>query len=57
MLALFEIVLLWLSIVSIAMVIHPYSAYGPLALLPYLLWVSFAGFLNYTIVQLNAPQA
>jgi tryptophan-rich sensory protein len=30
---------------------------GPtwLFMLPYLLWVSFAAFLNYTIVRLNAP--
>jgi tryptophan-rich sensory protein len=24
-------------------------------MLPYLLWASFAAFLNYTIIRLNAP--
>jgi tryptophan-rich sensory protein len=55
MMALYEVVLLWLSIITIIIVIMPYSTYGPIALLPYLVWVGFAAFLNYTIVRLNAP--
>lgn len=54
-LALYEVVLLWLSIISIIVVIQPYSQWGPIALIPYLMWVAFAAFLNYTIVKLNAP--
>jgi tryptophan-rich sensory protein len=54
MFALYEVVLLWLSIVSIMVVIYPYSLSGTLALVPYLAWVGFAAFLNYTIVTLNA---
>ncbi len=57
MMALYEVVLLWLSIISIMVVISPYSPQGVYALIPYLLWVSFAAFLTYTIVQLNAPGA
>ena len=55
MLALYEVVLLWLSIVSIMVVIAPFSPYGALALLAYLAWVSFAAFLNFTVVKLNGP--
>lgn len=57
MMALYEVVLLWLSIISIMVVIWPFSKYGPAALLPYLAWVSFAAWLNYNIVKLNAPGA
>lgn len=57
MLALYEVVLLWLSIVSIMVVIAPFSPHGALALLAYLAWVSFAAFLNFTVVKLNAPGA
>jgi tryptophan-rich sensory protein len=55
MLALYEVVLLLLSIVSIMVVIAPYSRSGVWALTAYLAWVSFAAFLNYTVVKLNAP--
>ena len=51
--ALFEVALLWLSIVAMmgvfAMVKPLYAA----LLLPYLLWVSVASLLNLRIVQLN----
>ena len=55
MMALYEVVLLWLSIISIMVVIAPYSFNGVLALIPYTIWVSFAAWLNYNIVKLNAP--
>ncbi|EAT59735.1 TspO/MBR family protein [Chlorobium ferrooxidans] len=51
--ALVDIVLLWLAIV---LTIVKFRAISPLAgnlLIPYLLWVSFASFLNFTIWQLN----
>ncbi|MEM7256152.1 MAG: TspO/MBR family protein, partial [Pseudomonadota bacterium] len=57
MLALYEVVLLWLSIVTIMIVIAPFSPNGALALLAYLAWVSFAAFLNFTVVKLNGPGA
>jgi len=51
--ALVVIVLLWLAIV---LTIVKFKAVSPTAgylLIPYLLWVSFASFLNFTIWQLN----
>ena len=53
LLALAVIVLLWLAIVvSIVkfMAVSPVAGY---LLIPYLLWVSFASYLNFTIWQLN----
>lgn len=51
--ALVEVALLWLSIVAMMVA---FGAHRPLAawlLLPYLLWVTFAAYLNLTIVRLN----
>ncbi len=51
--AFFEIIFLWLAI-ALSMVL--FFRIRPVAgwlLLPYILWVSFAGFLNYHIVILN----
>lgn len=53
--ALIEVVFLWLSIVSIIIAMQPYAPRASLLLVPYLLWVSFAAFLNWTIVRLNEP--
>jgi tryptophan-rich sensory protein len=53
--ALFEIPLLWLSILSLIIGLAPLSSISTGLLMPYLLWVSFAAFLNYTIVRMNAP--
>ncbi|HEX7720267.1 MAG TPA: TspO/MBR family protein [Woeseiaceae bacterium] len=53
--ALVEVVLLWLSIVALIVVCSRRSTAAGWLLVPYLAWVSFASFLNYTIVQLNAP--
>ncbi len=55
--ALVEVVFLWASIVAMVFVAAPLSGTAVLALLPYLLWVSFAAFLNLTIVRLNRPFA
>ncbi|ACF42961.1 TspO/MBR family protein [Pelodictyon phaeoclathratiforme] len=52
-LAMVVIVLLWLAIV---LTIVKFRAVSPMAgnlLIPYLMWVTFASFLNFTIVQLN----
>lgn len=53
--ALIEVVPLWLSILALIVGLAPLSGRGSLALLPYLLWVSFAAVLNRTIVRLNTP--
>lgn len=51
--ALAEVVLLWLSILLIIIVVGRYSRTAALLMLPYLVWVAFAAFLNLTIVRLN----
>ena len=47
--------LLWLSILALIVLLWPRSRTAAVLLVPYLAWVSFAAFLNYTIVQLNRP--
>lgn len=53
--ALFEVCFLWVSILVPIVVLARYSKPASLLLVPYLLWVSFAAVLNWTIVQLNGP--
>ena len=53
--AFIEVWFLWFSIVAIMVGVAPLSALACWLLLPYLLWVSFAAFLNFVIVQMNAP--
>jgi benzodiazapine receptor len=55
--ALLEIGPFWLTVAALIAVVHNYAGAAWLLLLPYILWVSFAAFLNYTIVRLNAPFA
>jgi translocator protein len=55
--ALGELVVLWLSIVLLMVVTGRQSRPAALLLLPYLIWVSFAGWLNWEIVRLNGPFA
>jgi benzodiazapine receptor len=55
--ALREVAGLWLSIVALIVVLAPVSPLGAWLLVPYLLWVSFASFLNLTIVRLNGAFA
>ncbi len=54
-LALLEVVPLWLSVLWMAMLVLPYSPRSSALLLPYLLRVAFAAYLNWTIVKLNGP--
>lgn len=53
--ALIEVLLLWLSVLALILVTWPRSMLGAILLLPYLGWVTFAGYLNMKIVQLNGP--
>lgn len=53
--ALIEVGFLWLSVAALMIGLAPYSAKASLLLLPYLLWVAFAAYLNLVIVRMNAP--
>lgn len=53
--AFYEVVLLWLSILSLIVVLGGVSTMAGLLMLPYLIWVTTAAVLNYRIVQLNRP--
>jgi tryptophan-rich sensory protein len=52
-LALFEIILLWIFIALTITRFYKVDKLAAYLLIPYVLWVSFAAFLNYTIVILN----
>jgi tryptophan-rich sensory protein len=51
--ALVDIALLWLAIVWTMVVFYKISKPAAYLLVPYLLWVSFASYLNYAILVLN----
>jgi tryptophan-rich sensory protein len=51
--ALIEVPFLWGSIAALILGLWPISQGAALLNLPYLLWVSFAAFLNLTIVRMN----
>jgi benzodiazapine receptor len=50
-----EVGFLWLSIALLIALLARTSLLAALLMLPYLVWVSFAAYLNWKIVQLNAP--
>ena len=52
-LAFIEIALLWIAILANIVFFYRISKKAGLLLVPYLLWVSFAAFLNYNIWMLN----
>lgn len=54
-LAAFEVWFLWASIGLLIAVCWRFSKGAALLLVPYLLWVTFAGALNMAVVRLNAP--
>lgn len=57
-LAFLEIIVLWLAIAATIRAFYSVSRPAAYLLIPYILWVSFAGFLNYSIWMLNrAPSA
>jgi translocator protein len=53
--ALIEVVPFWLSILALFLATRRASRTASNLLLPYLLWVLFAGWLNLAIVRLNGP--
>lgn len=55
-LALVDVGLLWLSILGLIGLFAPIDGLAAWLLVPYLAWVSFAAFLNWTMLRLN-PQA
>jgi benzodiazapine receptor len=53
--ALIEVILLWLSILALALLFAQVSTLAALLMLPYLVWVGIASALNLAIVRLNPP--
>ena len=53
--AVIEVIALWLSVAGLVIATWRRSMSGAVLLLPYLLWVTFAGYLNMTVVHLNGP--
>ena len=51
--ALIEVVFLWASLVALVVGLWPISQLSALLIVPYLLWVTFAAWLNRAIVRLN----
>jgi len=53
--ALVEVGLLWLSVLLLVISLARLSKLSSVLLVPYLVWVAFAGVVNWHIVQLNGP--
>ena len=53
--SLIEVVFLWFSIVALMVALRGYARPAAWLLLPYLVWVAFAGYLNLATVRLNGP--
>ena len=53
--ALFEIPMLWLSVLALILALRRYTLLGSRLLWPYLAWVTFAASINAATVQLNGP--
>lgn len=53
--AFIELVFLWLSILALILFSRKYSTVGALLLLPYIVWVTIAGALNWQVLALNGP--
>lgn len=56
-LAFYVLALLWLSVLGFAIAAAPISTAAALLFIPYLVWVSIAGALNWTVWRLNAGAA
>ncbi|WP_372621357.1 TspO/MBR family protein [Falsiroseomonas sp.] len=55
-LALGELVVFWISIAGMIAAFAPVSATAAWLLVPYLVWVSFAGLLNWTLWRMNPEE-
>lgn len=53
--ALIELVPFWVSVLALILYCAGFSPRAAWLLAPYLAWVSFAGWLNWQVVRLNAP--
>lgn len=53
--SLFEVPLLWLSVLVLVIVLARYAQRAAWMLVPYLVWVTIAALLNWQTVQLNGP--
>lgn len=53
--ALIEVVFLWASVLALCIGLRPYSVLASWLVVPYLVWVTFAGALNLSIVRRNGP--
>jgi translocator protein len=53
--AFYELIALWLSVLFLIIFCGRFSKISSLLLVPYLIWVTIAGALNYQVVQLNGP--
>lgn len=51
--AFIEIIILWILILITILIFYPISKAAAILLLPYILWVSFALILNFSLWQLN----
>ena len=51
--AFFELIMLWFAILYTIVNFYRVSKIAAYLLIPYILWVSFAGFLNFTIWRMN----
>ena len=54
-LAFIELIALWISVLTLAIYCWRISRLSGVLLVPYLVWVSIAGALNWQVVQLNGP--
>jgi translocator protein len=54
--ALIEIILLWLQIMLLIWYVRRLSGWAAVLLIPYLLWVTFAAYLNFEIVRRNPEE-
>lgn len=52
-LAFYEIIFLWIAILMTIIKFWSYNKKASILLMPYLTWVTFASFLNFTIARLN----
>ena len=50
-----ELLLLWLSILFLLIYTGRISRLSSLLLVPYLIWVTIAGALNWQVIELNGP--